>query len=47
MVTVRVDESLADPALDILGDEGTVNMDQRTAQWRNEGWGGRFAQRVP
>ena len=42
MVTVRVDESLADPALDILGDEGTVNMDQRTAQWRNEGWGGRF-----
>jgi hypothetical protein len=42
MVTVRVDESLADPALDILGDEGTVNMDQRTAQWRNEGWSGRF-----
>jgi uncharacterized membrane protein len=42
MVTVRVDESLADPALDILDDEGTVNMDRRTAQWRNEGWSGRF-----
>ena len=42
IVTVRVDESLADPALDILGDEGTVNMDQRTAQWRHEGWSGRF-----
>jgi hypothetical protein len=50
MVSVRVDESLADPALDILGDEGTVSMDQRKAQWRNEGWSGRFdpiAQRVP
>jgi hypothetical protein len=42
MVTARVDESLADPALDILGDEGTVNMDQRTTQWRHEGWSGRF-----
>jgi len=50
MVSVRVDESRADQTLDILGDEGTVNMGQRTAQWRNEGWSGRFdpaAQRVP
>ncbi len=42
MVTARVDESLADPVLDILAAEGTVNMGQRTAQWRNEGWSGRF-----
>ena len=42
MVTARVDEALADPVLDILADEGTVNMGQRTAQWRDEGWSGRF-----
>ena len=49
MVSVRVDDA-ADRALDILDDEGTVNMDQRTAQWRNEGWNGRYeasAQRIP
>jgi hypothetical protein len=42
MVSVRVDEALAHRAIDILDDEGTVNMDQRTTQWRNEGWSGRF-----
>jgi hypothetical protein len=50
MVSVRVDDALAQRALDILDDEGTVNMDQRTTQWRKEGWGGRFdpvAQQVP
>lgn len=50
IVSVRVDDALAQTALDILDDGGTVNMDQRTAQWRNEGWSGRFdpaAQRVP
>jgi hypothetical protein len=50
MVSVRVDDALAPRALDILDDEGTVNMDQRTAQWRNDGWSGRFqpsTQRLP
>jgi hypothetical protein len=50
MVSVRVDDALAQRALDILDDEGTVNMDQRTAQWRNDGWSGRFeasSQRIP
>ena len=50
MVSVRVDDALAQRAIDILDNEGTVNMNQRTAQWRNEGWSGRFdpaAQRLP
>ena len=47
MVSVLVDDALADKALNILDDEGTVNMSQRTAQWRNEGWSGRYeAQRT-
>ena len=29
-----------DAVLDILDDEGTVNVDERDASWRNEGWGG-------
>lgn len=50
MVSVRADDALAPKAVDILDDEGTVNMDQRTAQWRNDGWSGRYkpsSQRVP
>ncbi|WP_220432330.1 general stress protein, partial [Falsirhodobacter xinxiangensis] len=27
-------------ALDILDDEGTVNLEEREASWRAEGWGG-------
>ncbi len=27
-------------ALDILDDEGSVDLDQRTESWRSEGWGG-------
>ena len=45
MVSVRVDEALAQRAVNILDDQGTVNMDQRTAQWRNEGWSGRYEAR--
>lgn len=29
-----------DAVLDILDDEGTVNLDEREASWRSEGWGG-------
>lgn len=29
-----------DAVLDIMDDEGTVNLDEREASWRNEGWGG-------
>jgi uncharacterized membrane protein len=42
MVSVRVDDALAGEALNILDDGGTVDMDERAAQWRNQGWSGRF-----
>lgn len=29
-----------DTALDILDDEGSVDLDEREANWRSEGWGG-------
>lgn len=29
-----------DMALDILDDEGTVDLNEREASWRSEGWGG-------
>ena len=29
--------------IDILDDEGTVNLDDRAAAWRKEGWDGRYA----
>lgn len=28
---------------DVLDREGTVDMDEREAQWRSEGWSGRYA----
>jgi Domain of unknown function (DUF2382) len=38
LVTVRTNNDLYDRALAILDDEGTVDLDQRTATWRKEGW---------
>lgn len=29
-----------DTALDILDDEGSINLDERAESWRSEGWGG-------
>lgn len=40
LLTARVDDSLADRAIDILDDEGTVDLDQRSSAWRSEGWSG-------
>src|SRR4051794_26027166 len=42
LVTVRADQSMADRVVDILDDEGTVNLDEREASWRQEGWTGRY-----
>jgi uncharacterized protein (TIGR02271 family) len=42
LVTVRADQSMADRVIDILDDEGTVNLDEREASWRQEGWTGRY-----
>jgi hypothetical protein len=39
LVTVTgVSADLADTALDILDDEGSVDIDERAASWRSEGW---------
>jgi len=38
LVTVRVDESMVDRAIDVLEDHDPVDVEQRVAQWRREGW---------
>ena len=39
LVTVTgVSADLADTALDILDDEGSVDIDERAASWRSDGW---------
>jgi hypothetical protein len=39
LVTVaNVTGEVADKALDILDDEGSVDIDERAASWRSEGW---------
>lgn len=44
LVTVaNVTGELADKALDILDDEGSVDIDERAASWRSEGWSPRAA----
>lgn len=40
LVTVRASDAERDQVLDILDDEGTVELDDRTAAWRSEGWTG-------
>jgi uncharacterized protein (TIGR02271 family) len=38
LVSVGCDEAHYDRALEILDDEGTIDIDQRAAAWRKEGW---------
>jgi uncharacterized protein (TIGR02271 family) len=38
IVVVRTDTQHYERALDILDDEGTVDLDQRAESWRSEGW---------
>ena len=38
LVTVRTNDAHYERALDILDDEGTIDIDERAASWRNEGW---------
>jgi uncharacterized protein (TIGR02271 family) len=40
LVVVRADAAHYEQALDILDDEGTVDLEQRTSTWRSEGWTG-------
>jgi uncharacterized protein (TIGR02271 family) len=43
LVTVRATETDVDRIVDILDDEGTVDLDERETSWRSEGWAGRDA----
>lgn len=38
LITVRADEAQANRVVDILDDEGTVDLDDREASWRKDGW---------
>jgi uncharacterized protein (TIGR02271 family) len=40
VVTVQVEPAQYERAIDILDDEGTVDLDERAAGWRREGWTG-------
>jgi len=40
LVTVRASDAQYERVIDILDDEGTVNLDAREASWRQEGWTG-------
>ncbi|WP_375458677.1 hypothetical protein [uncultured Enterovirga sp.] len=41
LLTVRADDAHYAKVVDILDDEGTVDMNQREASWKSEGWTGR------
>jgi uncharacterized protein (TIGR02271 family) len=45
VVSARVDSVLYDRALDILDDEGTIDIGEREQAWRAEGWTGYDASR--
>lgn len=39
---MRAEEVHSSRVIDILDDEGTVNLDERETTWRKEGWSGRY-----
>lgn len=40
LVSVRTTSATHDRAVDILDDEGTIDLDERAQSWRTEGWTG-------
>jgi uncharacterized protein (TIGR02271 family) len=40
IVTVQADSTHYETAIDIMDDEGTVDLDERVESWRKEGWTG-------
>jgi uncharacterized protein (TIGR02271 family) len=40
LVSVNTTDANHDRALDILDDEGTIDLDEREDQWRSQGWSG-------
>ena len=47
LVVVHTDQQHYERALDILDDEGTVDLDQRASSWKQEGWTGYAGLRGP
>lgn len=43
LLTADVEEGQADAAVRVLDEGGSVDLDQRTADWRGSGWTGKFA----
>ena len=41
LLTAHTDEAHYDRVIDILDDEGAVDMNERETQWKSEGWSGR------
>ncbi len=44
MIAADVDENEADEAIRILESSSSVDLDQRSGEWRQQGWGGRYEQ---
>jgi len=38
LLTAKVDDDLSDQAISVLEQTNAVDLDERTEQWRNEGW---------
>jgi uncharacterized protein (TIGR02271 family) len=47
LLSVNVTEAQYEQAIDILDDEGTVNIDERSQTWRKEGWSERGYESLP
>ena len=47
LVSVNVPDAKYDDALDILDDEGTINIDERAEAWRKEGWSEKGYESMP
>lgn len=47
LVTVRAEAEDYDSVLDILDDEGSIDMEERAEAWRAEGWAGQPVEGVP
>ena len=47
LVTVRADEGLTNQVTSILDREGTVDLTQRQAAWKSDGWSGEYVDAGP
>ena len=47
LVTVRADSSMSEKIVDVLDDHGTIDLDEREATWRKDGWTGAPASTAP